>query len=142
MAARDDRKTKPTDDDPRAYLESVPDPARRADALAALALIERITGAGPQLWGSSIVGFGRTTYVGSDRVEREWFAVGLAPRKAALTFYGLIYYGSHTDLLERLGRHTTGKGCLYVKRLSDVDLDVLTELVELAWEANLAADDG
>ena len=65
-----------------------------------------------------------------------WFAVGLAPRKAALTLYGLTYHGSNAQLLDRLGPHTTGKGCLYVKRLADVDRDVLGELVQRAWETN------
>jgi predicted GIY-YIG superfamily endonuclease len=60
--------------------------------------------------------------------------VGLAPRKAALTLYGLTYYGSNTDLVERLGPHTTGKGCVHVKRLADVDREVLTDLVRRAWE--------
>ena len=68
--------------------------------------------------------------------QHEWFAVGLSPRKASLTFYGLTYYGSNDDLLARLGPHTTGKGCLYVKRLEDVDEAVLRELVARAWETN------
>ena len=86
--------------------------------------------------GTSIVGFGRQPYTTADGKEREWFAVGLAARKAALTFYGLTYYGSNQDLLAELGPHSTGKGCLYVKRLDDLDLDVLTTLVRRAWESN------
>jgi hypothetical protein len=88
------------------------------------------------LWGTSMVGFGSQRYTTADGKEHEWFAVGLSPRKAALTLYGLTYYDSNQDLLERLGPHTTGKGCLYVKRLEDVDRDVLVELVERAWAAN------
>ena len=83
-----------------------------------------------------MIGFGRQPYRTADGKEREWFAVGLAPRKAALTLYGLTYYGTNTDLLEQLGPHTTGKGCLYVKRLDDVDRAVLTDLVRRAWETN------
>ena len=86
--------------------------------------------------GPTTIGFGRQPYRTADGKEREWFAVGLAPRKAALTLYGLTYYGTNTDLLERLGPHTTGKGCLYVKRLDDVDREVLTELVRRSWETN------
>lgn len=131
-----DRKTAPTDADVAAFLDAVPDERRRDDARAVLDLMRTVSGAEPRMWGPSMVGFGRQPYRTADGKEREWFAVGLAPRKAALTLYGLTYYGTNTDLLERLGPHTTGKGCLYVKRLEDVDREVLTELVRRAWEAN------
>ena len=125
----DDRLTQPGSGDVRAYLDSVPDDRRRADALAALDLLREVTGTEPVLWGGSMVGFGTQRYTTADGKEREWFSVGLAPRKAALTFYGLTYYESHQDLLARLGPHTTGKGCLYVKRRSDVDQAVLREVL-------------
>lgn len=131
-----DRKTMPADGDVDAYLASVPDERRRADAQAVLALMREVTGAEPRMWGPSTVGFGRQPYRTADGKDREWFAVGLAPRKAALTLYGLTYYGSNDDLLQRLGPHTTGKGCLYVKRLTDVDEGVLRELVTRSWAAN------
>ncbi len=136
----DDRLTQPGSGDVRAYLESVPDERRRADALAALDLMREVTGAEPVLWGSSMVGFGTQHYTTADGKEREWFAVGLSPRKASLTFYGLTYYESNQDLLDRLGPHTTGKGCLYVKRLDELDRDVLVELVERNWAANHAVE--
>ena len=132
----DDRLTKPTAGDVEAFLDSVPDERRRSDAQAATELIREATGAEPVMWGTSMVGFGTQRYTTADGKEREWFAVGLAPRKAALTLYGLTYYGSHQGLLDRLGPHTTGKGCLYVKRLDDLDRDVLTELVALSWAEN------
>ncbi|MDQ4118996.1 MAG: DUF1801 domain-containing protein [Actinomycetota bacterium] len=131
-----DRLTTPGTGDVRAYLDTVPDERRRADAVAAVELMREATGAEPVLWGGSIVGFGTQRYTTADRKEREWFAVGLAPRKAALTLYGLTYYGSHQELLDRLGPHTTGKGCLYVKRLDDLDRDVLVELIERSWAEN------
>ena len=134
--AASDRTTRPTDADVAEFLDAVPDERRRDDARAVLELMRTVSGSEPRMWGPSMVGFGRQPYRTADGKEREWFAVGLAPRKAALTLYGLTYYGSNTDLLERLGPHTTGKGCLYVKRLEDVDLEVLTELVRRAWEAN------
>lgn len=136
----DDRVTKPGSGDVRAYLDSVPDERRRTDALAALELMREVTGAEPVMWGPSMVGFGTQRYTTADGKEREWFAVGLSPRKASLTLYGLTYYDSNQDLLDRLGPHTTGKGCLYVKRLDDVDRDVLAELVERGWEANHTPD--
>lgn len=137
MASDDaDRKTHPTDADVTASLDAVPDERRRADALEVLDLMREVTGAQPRMWGPSMVGFGRQPYRTADGKEHEWFAVGLAPRKAALTLYGLTYDDSNSDLLERLGPHTTGKGCLYVKRLEDVDREVLTELVRRSWETN------
>ncbi len=132
----DDRLTQPGPGDVRAFLDAVPDERRRADALAALDLMAAVTGAEPVMWGSSMVGFGTQRYTTADGKQREWFAVGLAPRKASLTFYGLTYDESNQDLLERLGPHTTGKGCLYVKRLDALDRDVLVELVERSWAAN------
>ena len=131
-----DRITQPTDAEVTAFLDDVADERRRDDARAALELIRGITGAEPRMWGGSIIGFGRQPYRTADGKEREWFALGLAPRKAALTLYGLTYHGTNTDLLERLGPHTTGKGCLYLKRLDDVDREGLTELVRRSWETN------
>lgn len=134
--ATDDRKTQPHDGDVAQLLAAVPDERRRSDAQEVLGLMREVSGHEPRMWGPSTVGFGRQPYRTADGKEREWFAVGLAPRKAALTLYGLTYYGSNEDLLGRLGPHTTGKGCLYVKRLADLDRDVLTELVRRAWETN------
>ena len=136
MAGTSDRKTTPTTGDVAAYLASVTDEQRRADAEEVLELMRAITDVAPRMWGSSMIGFGRQPYRTSDGTKREWFAVGLAPRKAALTLYGLTYYGTNTDLLQRLGPHTTGKGCLYLKRLEDVDREVLAELIRRAWTAN------
>ena len=131
-----DRKTRPTDADVTAYLDAVPDERRRADALEALDLMREVTGAEPRMWGPTMIGFGRQPYRTADGKEHEWFAVGLAPRKAALTLYGLTYNDPNSALLERLGPHTTGKGCLYVKRLDAIDREVLTELVRRSWESN------
>ncbi|HYN66266.1 MAG TPA: DUF1801 domain-containing protein [Ornithinibacter sp.] len=131
-----DRITQLTDADVTAYLDGVTDERRRDDARTVLDLMRDVTGAPPRMWGTSTIGFGRQPYRTADGKEREWFAVGLAPRKAALTLYGLTYYDSNSDLLERLGPHTTGKGCLYVKRLDEVDREVLTELVRRAWDTN------
>ncbi|MGG5260102.1 DUF1801 domain-containing protein [Phycicoccus avicenniae] len=129
------RKTTANDGDVEAFLASVPDERRRADAQEALALFREATGTEPRMWGRSIVGFGDVTYPGAGGRTSEWFAVGLAARKAALTLYGLTYDGSNAELLARLGPHTTGKGCLYVRRLADIDTDVLRELVGRAWAA-------
>ena len=131
-----DRKTQPTQGDVDAHLASITHEARRADAQAAVELFREVTGAEPQMWGTSMIGFGRMIYTGSDHKMRETMAVGLAARAAALTRYGLTFYGSNEALLARLGPHTTGKGCLYLKRLSDVDVDVLRELIARGWTEN------
>jgi hypothetical protein len=130
------RKTTPNDADVESFLAAVADERRREDALAALELMRRVTGEEPQMWGGSIVGFGHRPYTTADGKEHDWFVVGLSPRKASLTFYGLTYYGSNARLLERLGPHTTGKGCLYVKRMNALDQAVLEELVETSWSTD------
>ncbi len=136
MTPMSDRKTKPNDASVEEVIDAAADERRRDDAREVLDLMREVTGADPVVWGSSMIGFGRQPYTTADGKEREWFALGLAPRKAALTLYGLTYYGTNEDLLERLGPHTTGKGCVYVKRVADLDRAVLTEMVERAWREN------
>ena len=131
-----DRKTQPTDTSVEEVIDRAGDARRRDDARDVLDLMREVTGAEPVVWGPSMIGFGRQPYTTTDGREREWFAVGLAPRKAALTLYGLTFYGSNEDLLERLGPHTTGKGCVYVKRVADVDRTILTEMIDRAWREN------
>jgi hypothetical protein len=111
------------------FLASVADPKRRADAEAVTALMAEVTGAEPTMWGTGIVGFGSYRYKYGSGREGEWPAVGLSPRKAALTIYVSAGFAAYDDLLGRLGPHSTGKSCLYIKRLSDVDEGVLRELV-------------
>lgn len=131
-----DRKTVPGPESVAEVLDAVADERRRADAYAAVAMMSEVSGVEPTVWAGSMIGFGRQPYTTADGVTREYFAIGLAARKAALTLYGLTYYGSNAALLERLGPHTTGKGCLYIKRLEKVDLAVLRKLVELGWKQN------
>jgi hypothetical protein len=140
MTDHGDRKTRPTSADVEEFLDSVADARRLTDAREVLEVMRRVTGAEPTMWGGSIIGFGNQPYTTSDGKERDWFAVGLSPRKTALTLYGLTYYGSNDDLLERLGKHSTGKGCLYVKRLDDVNREVLEELIARAWVTNHVED--
>jgi hypothetical protein len=131
-----DRKTQPNDASVEQVIDAAADERRRDDARDVLDLMREVTGAEPVVWGSSMIGFGRQPYTTADGKEHEWFAVGLAPRKAALTLYGLTFYGSNEDLLARLGPHTIGKGCVYVKKLEALDRDVLTEMIERAWREN------
>jgi hypothetical protein len=126
--------TQPTDADVTAFLDAVPDARRRAEGHAMRALMERVTGEQGVMWGPSMVGFGSYAYQGKAS-SGEWFVVGFSPRKAALTIYGVFSdYGPADPLMEQLGPHTTGKGCLYLKRLDAVDETVLETLVRQAWE--------
>ncbi|MBI1350276.1 MAG: DUF1801 domain-containing protein [Actinomycetales bacterium] len=126
-------KTRPTDADVTAFLDAVESPRRRAEGHALRSLMERVTGQPAVMWGPSMVGFGATPYTNTLGTY-EWFDVGFSPRKQALTIYG-IHNGYEPDspLLADLGPHTTGKACVYVKRLDDIDLDVLERLVREAW---------
>ena len=127
-------KTVPTDASVADFLAGVPD-ARRADATALCALMTKATGASPAMWGPSIVGFGTYHFVYASGREGDWPPVGFSPRKANLTVYLADGIAKHAALLAKLGPHTTGKGCLYLKRLSDADPKVLEKLVKTAYKA-------
>jgi len=122
-------KTKATEGDVDAFLASIEDEARRSDAVAVCDLIAKAAKAPPVMWGSAIVGFGHRVLRYPDGREMDWMAVGFSPRKANTTLYLAGGLETYADLLADLGKHTTGKGCLYVKRLSDVDLAVLKKIV-------------
>jgi hypothetical protein len=122
-------KTKATGDDVDAFLASIEDEARRTDAVAVCALIAKAAKSPPVMWGSGIVGFGHRVLRYPDGRETDWMAVGFSPRKANTTLYLAGGLDTYADLLADLGKHSTGKGCLYVKRLSDVDPAVLRKIV-------------
>jgi len=127
-------KTRPTDQDVSAFLDAVPNERRRQDAHELRALFERVTGAPATMWGPSMVGFGSQPYTNTMGTH-EWFVVGFSPRRSALTIYGINDgYEPPDPLLEQLGPHTTGKSCVYVRRLADVDEDVLERLIAAAWD--------
>ena len=123
-------KTKKTSDSVPAFLAKIEDEEARKDSRALVRLMEEATGAKARMWGSSIVGFGDYRYK-SPRTGREgdWFQVGFAPRKGTLSLYLMHGVQNHGDLLRKLGKHKTSKGCLYIKRLSDVDGAVLKRLI-------------
>jgi hypothetical protein len=127
-------KTKPSDASVEAYLNGLSDEQRRADCFTLLDLMAEVTGAEPTLWGGSIVGFGSYHYVYESGREGDWFLAGFAPRKQSLTLYIMAGFDGYEDLLGRLGKHKTGKSCLYVNRLEDVDLPTLRELVRRSVE--------
>jgi hypothetical protein len=133
-------KTKPNDGDVDAFLASVPDERRRADAVVVNALMAEVTGERPQLWGTNIVGFGRHRYLNGSGQGTEWFPIGYSPRKAQLVVYSMAGFERFEDVLGRLGPHSLGKACLYLRRLDKVDTAVLRELL-VASVAHLRTTD-
>jgi Domain of unknown function (DU1801) len=134
------QKTLPTDSDVEAFLAAVPD-ERRADARTLCSLLAEVTGEPPVLWGTSIVGFGTYHYRYESGHEGDSALVGFSPRKANLVLYRVGGFADrHPQLLERLGPHKTGKGCLYLESLADVDLDVLRELVDRSTRIHRGVD--
>lgn len=126
-------KTTWTDEDPAAFVESVEHPVRRRDALTLLELMRRATGAEPRMFGAAIVGYGEYHYRYASGHEGDAAAAGFSPRKAATTVYLNDGLGAHEELLSRLGPHTTGVGCLYLKDLERNDLGVLEEIVRRSF---------
>ena len=124
-----DLKTRPTASSVDAFIDAVDDENKRADCRDVARMMAEITGAEGVMWGASIVGFGDYHYRYASGREGDFFEAGFSPRKRALTIYVMAGFSEYEDLLGRLGKYTTGKSCLYVKRLSDVDLDVLREML-------------
>lgn len=122
-------KTKPTDVDIEAFLASIEDPRRQDETRRVVALMARVTGEAPVLWGTSIVGFGTYRYTNTTGKESGWFLTGVAPRKQALTIYIMPGFSTFEAELAALGPHKLGRSCLYVRRLDAVDSGVLEDLV-------------
>ena len=122
-------KTRPTEASVPDFIATVADERRRADCLTLCHLMQAATGAAPVLWGSAIVGFGATSMRYANGACLDWPVIAFSPRKNDLTLYLMAGLQTHTALLQRLGNHKTGQVCLYVKRLSDVDMTALTELI-------------
>jgi hypothetical protein len=132
-------KTKATEVKVADFIAAVPDPVRRADAETVCALMARLTGEAPRMWGPSIIGFGSYAYRYDSGRTGEMCRIGFSPRKAELVLYVLDGNADQSAVLGRLGKHKTGKGCLYIKKLADVDADVLEEIVRAKIERMDAA---
>jgi hypothetical protein len=126
--------TQETDADAESFLDTIEHEGRRDDARVLLALMRRVTGVAPRMWGNSIIGFGRYHYRYDSGREGDFFRVGFSPRKANLAIYLNASSARHAELLNALGKHRTGVSCLYVNRLKDVDLATLEALVRDSWE--------
>ena len=123
-------KTKPNDKSIADYLNSVENDTKREDSFTILELMKEVTGVEPIMWGDSIIGFGTYHYKYASGREADWFLTGFSPRVQSLTLYIMDGFEEYDDLLGKLGKHSTGKSCLYVKRLENIDLDILREMVE------------
>lgn len=136
--AKAELKTKATETSVADFIASVPDARRRDEAAAIDAIHRRVTGCEAKLWGPSIIGYGSYDYKYDSGREGTMCRAGFSPRKAALTVYLMGNYCNHQveadELFAKLGKHKTGKSCLYINKLADVDLAVLERLVELSWE--------
>ena len=121
------------------FVASIADESRRQDSRALLELMSEVTGESPRMWGENIVGFGSYHYRYESGREGDWFLAGFSPRKQNLTVYLMSGFDGYGQLLARLGKHKTGKACLYLKRLDDVDRDVLRELVRRSVEKPMGA---
>ena len=129
MAKNAELKTKLNDASVDDFINSVYDEQTRADCFEITKIMKQVTKAEPKMWGTSIVGFGTYHYKGKSGREGDWMLVGFSPRKQNLTLYIMAGFDRYDELLKKLGKFSTGKSCLYIKKLADVDRKVLKELV-------------
>ena len=129
-------KTKETSASVEDFINAVPDEEKRKDSLVLVRLMQKVTKEKPKMWGSSMIGFGNKRYKSpATGREVDWFKIGFAPRKANISLHLVVDIKKHAAALKKLGRHKTGAGCLYVNKLSDIDLKVLEQLVAAAARA-------
>jgi hypothetical protein len=122
-------KTTPNDRSVEKFLKGIADDRRRQDSLALLEIMKQVVKAPPQMWGSSIVGFGRYHYKYASGREGDWFLTGFSPRKQNLTLYIMAGFDQYDELMKTLGKYKTAKSCLYIKRLDDIHLPTLKKLI-------------
>ncbi len=128
-------KTVKNDASVDAFLHGIDIEKRRDDCRTVIAMMQRVTGEDPAMWGPSIIGFGSYHYTYDSGREGDFFVTGVSPRKQALTVYIMPGFGSYDGLMAKLGTYKTGRSCLYIKKLEDVDLKVLEDLIakSVAW---------
>ena len=130
MAKNAEVKTKVNEASVEGFLNSVADEQARKDCFEILKIMKQVTKEEPKMWGASIVGFGSYHYKGASGREGDWMLTGFSPRKQNITLYVGLGGETESPLLKKLGKYTTGKGCLYIKRLADVDRKALQELIK------------
>src|SRR4029077_10248484 len=133
-----DNKTKPTEVSVAAFIDALTDETKRADAKALVKIMQRASGEKPKMWGPSIIGFGSYHYTYESGREGDMPLAGFSPRKAATVVYGMTGFSDSEALRAKLGKHTKGGGCLYIKKLADVDQKVLEAMVLKAVAHNRA----
>ena len=133
-------KTVPTKKSVKDFLKSIDIDKRRTDGFVLLDLMKDITKENPVMWGKSIVGFGLVHYKYKSGREGDWFKVGFSPRKRSLSVYFMTGFDNLKDLLEKLGKHRLGVGCLYINKLEDINLEVLKQIVKRSLEDVKKAD--
>lgn len=132
MAENKTQKTKASVED---FINSVDHEGKRKDAFEILEMMKTITKEEPKMWGTSIIGFGDLHYKYASGREGDWFKIGFSPRKANLSLYiSGCDISTQEKQLKRLGKHKTGKGCLYINKLADVDIDVLKEMIKEGYD--------
>lgn len=124
-----EKKTVANNRSVKTFLDTLVDDTKRKDCRGLLKMMQAVTGYKAKMWGASIVGFGRYHYKYASGREGEFFVTGFAPRKQDLTIYIMPGFANHTELLANLGKHKTGKSCLYIKKLADIDRNILKELI-------------
>jgi hypothetical protein len=127
--AKAELKTRESEASVEDFLSNIENEERREDALRVLEIFKRVTREKPKMWGPSIVGFGKQDLKYESGRELEWMITGFSPRKANLTLYIMDGFAKYDEYLAKLGKHKTGVSCLYVKRLSDIDLKVLEKMI-------------
>lgn len=130
-----DNKTKPTKVSVAAFVDALTDRVRRSDAKALIKLMQNAAGEKPRMWGPSIISFGSSHYKYESGREGDMPVIAFSPRKAATVLYGVTGFDEATALLAKLGKHSTGKGCLYIKKLADVDQPTLRALIVKSLDA-------
>ena len=123
-------KTQKTELSVTDFLNSIKDEERRADCFTIAEMMKKITKDEPKMWGSAIIGFGNVHLKYESGRELDWFCCGFSPRKANISLYISFDISKYSEMLKKLGKHSTGKGCLYVNKLSDIDLKILEELIQ------------
>ncbi len=125
-----ENKTQPTDQSVKTFIDSLEDQQKIVDSYSLLDLMKEVTGCEPKMWGPSIIGFDQYHYKYESGREGDFLKVGFSPRKRELSIYIMSGFKKHDELMQKLGKYRTGKSCLYVKRLEDINMDVLRDLVQ------------
>jgi hypothetical protein len=137
-----ENKTKPTSASVEDFINSIKEEQKRKDSLVILDMMKKASGEDAKMWGSSIIGFGLERLKSPSGREVDWLRIGFSPRKANLSLYLTGDVRMHASALEKLGKHKTGVGCIYIKKLADIDIKVLKEMIDAALKMGHLAKQG